>query len=140
MVSCTQHLACQVGAEALRSGANALEAAIAVQLALAVVEPQHVSLLGGGGLMYLKSRGDTPLFLDFREEAPASYHPRTFCKGSCWLAGDPACDCSEGADTYEERCSGGHATGDKHLFTFGLPTLSVTDPRPSRQVSLECLQ
>ena len=41
---------------------------------LAVVEPQHVSLLGGGAFLF-KRRGEEPRFLDFREEAPASYHP-----------------------------------------------------------------
>ena len=47
---------CQV----LESGGNAAEAAVAIQLALAVVEPQHVSILGGGA-MVMKNRGDVPL-------------------------------------------------------------------------------
>lgn len=111
MVACTQTLACDEGTKVLEAGGNALEAAIAIQLALAVVEPQHVSLLGGGGLM-MKAPGKPARFLDFREEAPAAYHPKTFCKGvQCWKDGDPTCSCEGGADT--NGCSGGQ--------TFGVP-------------------
>ena len=108
LVSCTQRLACEIGVETLRAGGNALEATISVQLALAVVEPQHVSLLGGGALVSLESRGDIPVFLDFREEAPSHYHPRTFCKdpsnGSCWMA---VCSAMLSRFLPETRVSGG---------------------------------
>ena len=73
------------------------EAAVAVQLALAVVEPQHVSLLGGGGLLFSQP-GLSIKFLDFREEAPESLHANSWCKGSsCAYESDPNCNCSGGA-------------------------------------------
>ena len=82
---------------------------MAVQLSLAVVEPQHVSLLGGGGLMW--SQPDLPIqFLDFREEAPESLHANSFCGGSsCGYEADPNCNCSQGHGG--ERFTGGHCVG-----------------------------
>src|SRR4051812_32390243 len=50
MVSTSHGLATQIGAEVLRKGGNAIDAAIAVQYALTVVEPM-MSGIGGGGFM-----------------------------------------------------------------------------------------
>lgn len=69
MVVTEQKLATEVGAGILRQGGNAVDAAVAVGYAEAVVYP-CCGNIGGGGFMliYLAGRGD--FFLDFRERAP----------------------------------------------------------------------
>ena len=58
-----------VGARVLRQGGNAMDAAVATSLALAVTYPQAGNLGGGGFLLYKPTNGETR-FLDFRETAP----------------------------------------------------------------------
>jgi gamma-glutamyltranspeptidase/glutathione hydrolase len=71
-------LAAEAGAEMLRRGGNAVDAAAAVQFALNVVEPQFSGIGGGGFLMlYLASTGQT-IALDGREMAPAADTPDQF--------------------------------------------------------------
>jgi gamma-glutamyltranspeptidase/glutathione hydrolase len=62
-------LASQVGAEVMKRGGNAFDAAIATQLALAVVYPVAGNIGGGGFLLGRKSDGKT-VAIDFRETAP----------------------------------------------------------------------
>jgi gamma-glutamyltranspeptidase/glutathione hydrolase len=69
MVVTAQHLASDVGAEVLRHGGNAVDAAVAVGYALAVVYPQAGNI-GGGGFMTLRLADGRTTFLDFREKAP----------------------------------------------------------------------
>jgi gamma-glutamyltranspeptidase/glutathione hydrolase len=63
-------LASKVGANILKEGGNALDAAIATQLALAVVYPAAGNI-GGGGFMIARLANGKNLALDFREKAPA---------------------------------------------------------------------
>src|SRR5262245_37016286 len=74
MVVTEQAIATQVGAEILARGGNAIDAAVAVGYALAVVHPCCGNLGGGGFLTaHLAARGEAPpreVFLDFREKAP----------------------------------------------------------------------
>lgn len=63
-------LASQAGFDVLRLGGNAIDAAIATQLALAVVHPTAGNLGGGGFLVAFFNTGKT-LSLDYRETAPA---------------------------------------------------------------------
>ncbi|MDX2133372.1 MAG: gamma-glutamyltransferase [Saprospiraceae bacterium] len=63
-------LATRVGLDILRMGGNAIDAAVAVHFALAVVYPQAGNLGGGGFLLYQPAKGE-PAALDFRERAPA---------------------------------------------------------------------
>lgn len=63
-------LASKVGKEILQSGGNAFDAAIATQLALAVVYP-NAGNLGGGGFMVARLSDGKELALDFREMAPS---------------------------------------------------------------------
>ncbi|WP_335944325.1 gamma-glutamyltransferase [Pseudomonas sp. G166] len=69
MVVTAQHLATQVGVDVLKSGGNAVDAAVAVGYALAVVYPAAGNL-GGGGFMTLQLADGRKTFLDFREKAP----------------------------------------------------------------------
>jgi gamma-glutamyltranspeptidase/glutathione hydrolase len=69
MVVTAQHLATQVGVDVLKDGGNAVDAAVAVGYALAVVYPAAGNL-GGGGFMTIQLADGRRTFLDFREKAP----------------------------------------------------------------------
>ena len=69
MVVSAQHLASQVGVDVLKRGGNAVDAAVAVGYALAVVYPAAGNL-GGGGFMTIQLADGRKTFLDFREKAP----------------------------------------------------------------------
>ncbi|MEO8835970.1 MAG: gamma-glutamyltransferase [Caldimonas sp.] len=69
MVVTAQHLATEVGVAVLERGGNAVDAAVAVGYALAVVYPAAGNL-GGGGFMTLQLADGRKTFLDFREKAP----------------------------------------------------------------------
>ncbi len=69
MVVTAQHLATHVGVDVLKAGGNAVDAAVAVGYALAVVYPAAGNL-GGGGFMTIQLADGRKTFLDFREKAP----------------------------------------------------------------------
>src|SRR5262245_30120213 len=69
MVVSAQHLATMVGVDVLKRGGNAVDAAVAVGYALAVVYPAAGNL-GGGGFMTIQFADGRKTFLDFRETAP----------------------------------------------------------------------
>jgi gamma-glutamyltranspeptidase/glutathione hydrolase len=69
MVVTAQHLASDVGAQVLKEGGNAVDAAVAVGYALAVVYPQAGNI-GGGGFMTIRLADGRTAFLDYREKAP----------------------------------------------------------------------
>jgi gamma-glutamyltranspeptidase / glutathione hydrolase len=69
MVVTAQHLATEVGVDILKHGGNAIDAAVAVGYALAVVYPAAGNL-GGGGFMTIWFADGRKTFLDFREKAP----------------------------------------------------------------------
>jgi len=71
MVVSGQYLASQVGADILKKGGNAFDAAVAVGYALAVVYPAAGNI-GGGGLMTARLANGKDIFLNFREKAPAA--------------------------------------------------------------------
>ncbi|EJN02197.1 gamma-glutamyltransferase [Phyllobacterium sp. YR531] len=69
MVVTAQHLASEVGVNILKNGGNAVDAAVAVGYALAVVYPTAGNI-GGGGFMTIRLKDGKTTFLDFRERAP----------------------------------------------------------------------
>lgn len=73
MVVTAERHATEIGVEILRSGGNAVDAAVAIGLVLAVTEP-NAGNLGGGGFMLLHLADGRTAFLDFRERAPSSAH------------------------------------------------------------------
>src|SRR6476620_1272116 len=74
MVVSAQHLATHVGVDVLKDGGNAVDAAVAVGYALAVVYPAAGNL-GGGGFMTLEMADGRKTFIDFREKAPLAARP-----------------------------------------------------------------
>lgn len=70
MVVTSQHLASQVGVNILKMGGNAIDAAVAVGYAQAVVNP-CCGNIGGGGFMTVHLADGTDTFINFRETAPA---------------------------------------------------------------------
>ena len=71
MVVSAQHLAADAGVEILRAGGNAVDAAVAVGYAEAVVNP-CCGNLGGGGFMTIHLADGSDHFINFREMAPAA--------------------------------------------------------------------
>src|SRR5437899_7726814 len=69
MVVTAHQLATKVGVDVLKRGGNAVDAAVAVGYALAVVYPAAGNL-GGGGFMTIQLADGRKTFLDFRETAP----------------------------------------------------------------------
>ena len=74
MVVSAQPLATHVGVDVLEKGGNAVDAAVAVGYALAVVYPAAGNL-GGGGFMTIRLADGRKTFLDFREKAPLAASP-----------------------------------------------------------------
>ena len=73
MVVSPHPLASDVGAAILKQGGNAVDAAIAIQFAIAVVYPRAGNI-GGGGFMVVRQADGTSDALDYREKAPMAAH------------------------------------------------------------------
>ncbi len=71
MVVSAHPLASEAGVQILKAGGNAVDAAIAVQFALAVVYPVAGNI-GGGGFMVVRMNDGRSFALDFREKAPGA--------------------------------------------------------------------
>lgn len=73
MVVSAHPLATKIGVDILKKGGNAVDAAIAVQFALAVCYPTAGNI-GGGGFMVYYGKDKDIATLDFREKAPSKAH------------------------------------------------------------------
>ncbi|MBO6764051.1 gamma-glutamyltransferase [Maricaulis sp.] len=78
MVAAANPLAVEAGLEALRNGGDAVDAAIAVQAVLGLVEPQSSGLGGGAFMLYYDAQTGELTAYDGREKAPAAAGPDLF--------------------------------------------------------------
>jgi gamma-glutamyltranspeptidase/glutathione hydrolase len=78
MVAAANPLAADAGREILRQGGSAIDAAIATQLVLNLVEPQSSGIGGGALLLYWSARDRRVESFDGRETAPAAARPDRF--------------------------------------------------------------
>ena len=77
MVVSSHKLASEAGIRILQDGGNAIDAAIATGLALAVVHPAAGNI-GGGGFMIVHTKDGKVTAFDFREKAPLAAHERIY--------------------------------------------------------------
>lgn len=77
MAVSAQHYATEVGFNVLKQGGNAVDAAVAMGYALAVVHP-CCGNIGGGGFMLIRFANGQTTFLNFREKAPLRTKPELF--------------------------------------------------------------
>ncbi|MEG1294104.1 MAG: gamma-glutamyltransferase [Clostridium sp.] len=75
VVSTGKYEASKIGAEIIKNGGNAVDAAVAVAFALGVCEPQSSGLGGGGFMMIHTAKTGENVFVDFREPAPEKATP-----------------------------------------------------------------
>ena len=99
MVASQHELASKIGVSILKKGGNAVDAAIAVGLALAVVYPEAGNI-GGGGFMLFRRVDGQVFAIDYREMAPKAATRDMFVDGS----GNPIR--GEGSSTIGYRASG----------------------------------
>ena len=79
MVVSQSDIASEVGWQVIKSGGNAIDAAVATAFALAVTHPTAGNIGGGGFLVYRESNGAASSY-DFREKAPAGANPEMWLK------------------------------------------------------------
>jgi gamma-glutamyltranspeptidase/glutathione hydrolase len=80
MVASVRASASRVGVQMMKAGGNAVDAAVAVGFALAVVHPQAGNL-GGGGFMLIRLADGKTHFIDYREKAPAAATANMYLDG-----------------------------------------------------------
>ena len=82
MVAAANPLATEAGRDILRAGGGAVDAAIAAQMVLNLVEPQSSGIGGGGFMLHYAAAGGEIAAYDGREKAPRAAHPYMFLDGS----------------------------------------------------------
>ena len=78
MIAAANPLAAQAGLEMLRAGGSAVDAAIAVQMVLGLVEPESSGIGGGAFMLVYNPKNKETTSFDGREVAPASATPGMF--------------------------------------------------------------
>jgi gamma-glutamyltranspeptidase/glutathione hydrolase len=99
MVSAANPIAAETGRQILRQGGSAVDAAIAMQMVLALVEPQSSGIGGGAFLVHYAAEGRKVETYDGRETAPAAARPGMFLDAE----GKPM--------PFAQAAMGGHAVG-----------------------------
>lgn len=122
MVATAHPLASEIGAEVLRNGGNAIDAAVAIQFALNVVEPMMSGIGGGGFMMVYDGKTKKTTIINSRERAPQGASPDMFLDKN----GQPI--------PFAERSTGGTAVGVPGTLK-GLETaLQKWGTRPMQQL------
>lgn len=132
MVASQHELASNIGTDILKKGGNAVDAAIAVGLALAVVYPEAGNL-GGGGFMLIRFKDGKTTAIDYREMAPRAATRDIF------VGTDGKVIRGEGGSTIGYRASGvpGTPAGFDYAFKkYGSGKVKWADlVEPSRQLA-----
>ena len=123
MVVSDEALADEAGVEILKSGGNAVDAAVAVGFALAVVEP-GAGNIGGGGFMLIRQSSGQTAFVDYRETAPRA------ASRNMYVAGGGKSDAGDSRVGYRAVAVPGTVAGlALALKTYGtLPLAQVMQP------------
>jgi gamma-glutamyltranspeptidase / glutathione hydrolase len=122
MVATAHPLASEIGAEVLRKGGNAIDASVAIQFALNVVEPMMSGIGGGGFMMVYDGKTKETTIVNSRERAPEGATPDMFLDEN----GKPI--------PFSERSTGGTAVGVPGTLK-GLETaLEMWGTRPLQQL------
>ncbi len=132
MVASQHELASKIGVEIMKAGGNAVDAAVAVGLALAVVYPEAGNL-GGGGFMLIRDKNGVAHAIDYREMAPKATNRDIYVnKAGNLIKG-------EGSSTVGYRASGvpGTIAGFEMAFNkYGSGKLKWADlVRPARTLA-----
>src|SRR5262249_25907338 len=85
MVASQNEMASRIGADVIKEGGTAVDAAVATAFALAVVHPTAGNIGGGGFMVYRPAKSDAVAY-DFREVAPAKASPTMFLKDGQYSA------------------------------------------------------
>src|SRR5690349_19605678 len=85
MVASQNEIASRIGADAIKDGGTAVDAAVATAFALAVTHPTAGNIGGGGFIVYRPASGE-PVTYDFREKAPAKASPTMWMKDGQYSA------------------------------------------------------
>lgn len=132
MVASQHEIASRIGVDILKRGGNAIDAAIAVGIALAVVYPEAGNI-GGGGFMLIRFPNGKATAIDYRERAPKAATERMFLDERGELKR------GEGSSTIGYRASGvpGTLAGFEFAFRkYGSGKVKWKDlVRPSRMVA-----
>jgi gamma-glutamyltranspeptidase/glutathione hydrolase len=89
MVAAAHPLAARAGVEVLKEGGNAIDALVAVQMALNVVEPQSSGIGGGCFIVYYDAKTGKTYCIDGREETPAGTRREDFLDAKGRVLADP---------------------------------------------------
>jgi gamma-glutamyltranspeptidase / glutathione hydrolase len=132
MVASQSKLASEIGVEVMKRGGNAIDAAVAVAIALAVTYPEAGNL-GGGGFMLIRFADGKTTSIDYREMAPKAADRNVYLdKEGKLIKG-------EGSSTIGYRASGvpGTPAGLDYAFKkYGSGKIKWTDIiEPSRQLA-----
>src|SRR4051812_1472681 len=85
IVASQSEIASKIGADVIKEGGNAIDAAVATAFALAVTHPTAGNIGGGGFIVFRPAAGD-PVTYDFREKAPAKASPTMWLKDGKYSA------------------------------------------------------
>lgn len=132
IVASQHELASKIGADVMKRGGNAIDAAIAVALALAVVYPEAGNL-GGGGFMLIRYKDGRTAAIDYREMAPAAATRNIF------VGSDGKLIKGEGSSTVGYRAAGvpGTPAGLDYAFKkFGSKKITWSQlVEPARRIA-----